>query len=402
MSTPDRLHSLDAVRALALMLGIVLHAAMSFLPDARQIGWPFPDQSSSRTLDVTMFVIHIFRMTLFFMIAGFFARLTLHRKGWRGFVSDRAKRIGLPLVFGWCLLLPLLFVVLAWSSTQPGAQGFRIPAETPAQGLPLAHFWFLYLLLLLCAAALIARGLFVWLLDRNGALRGLIDTAVRALVHFPVTPLVIAIPLCVTLNYTEWWFMKTGIPTPERGFAPNTPAVIGYGVAFGFGWLLQRQMNLLTVLQRFSGVYLGAAIVLSIVAWLLAEPLPRFAVTATSQVFRAAYAACYTVASWCWTLGLVGAANRFCSRERDVVRYIADASYWMYLVHLPLIFALQVWMMNWPLHWSVKFPLLLAIAFAALLASYRFLVRYTFVGAVLNGRRQSAPAPSSMATYGKR
>ena len=37
-----RFHSLDMVRAVALLLGIVLHAVMSFLPGFGDVGWPFP------------------------------------------------------------------------------------------------------------------------------------------------------------------------------------------------------------------------------------------------------------------------------------------------------------------------------------------------------------------------
>jgi hypothetical protein len=78
---------------------------------------------------------------------------------------------------------------------------------------------------------------------------------------------------------------------------------------------------------------------------------------------------------------------RFLSAHRPVIRYLADSSYWLYLLHLPLVFALQVWMSDWPLHWSIKFPLLLVIATALLLASYRYFVRNTFIGEILNGRR---------------
>ena len=63
---------------------------------------------------------------------------------------------------------------------------------------------------------------------------------------------------------------------------------------------------------------------------------------------------------WSWTFGLLGAALRFCSGASAVRRYLADASYWLYLAHLPIVFGLQVLLMNVPLHWTVKFPLILA------------------------------------------
>ena len=69
-TTPDRLHALDAVRAGALLLGIVLHATMSFF-----FVVPARDVSQGAAPAVAFFVIHTFRMTLFFVIAGFFGRL---------------------------------------------------------------------------------------------------------------------------------------------------------------------------------------------------------------------------------------------------------------------------------------------------------------------------------------
>ena len=109
---------------------------------------------------------------------------------------------------------------------------------------------------------------------------------------------------------------------------------------------------------------------------------------------RMAYGLAYCTASWCWMFGLVGAALRFLSRENAVMRYLADASYWMYLWHLPLVFALQAVVMHWHLHWSIKAPLILGVATALLLLSYRCLVRGTWVGLVLNGRRHNPPCAS--------
>ncbi len=56
-------------------------------------------------------------------------------------------------------------------------------------------------------------------------------------------------------------------------------------------------------------------------------------------------------------------------------------------MHLPIVAALQVAVGHLPLHWSVKFPLILIASFALLFASYRYLVRSTFIGQFLNGRR---------------
>jgi fucose 4-O-acetylase-like acetyltransferase len=95
MQPADRLHALDAVRAYALLLGVVLHGAAAYLQ-----GFSIPmwlDTPSEVGAPIMYYVIHMFRMSAFFLIAGFFARVLVERRGVQGFVKDRGKRVALPL-----------------------------------------------------------------------------------------------------------------------------------------------------------------------------------------------------------------------------------------------------------------------------------------------------------------
>ncbi len=51
-----------------------------------------------------------------------------------------------------------------------------------------------------------------------------------------------------------------------------------------------------------------------------------------------------------------------------------------------------MWFARWGSPWWVQWPLITAIAFAALLLSYHLLVRTTWIGAWINGRRLPRPA----------
>jgi peptidoglycan/LPS O-acetylase OafA/YrhL len=95
----------------------------------------------------------------------------------------------------------------------------------------------------------------------------------------------------------------------------------------------------------------------------------------------------YPLATWAWTFGLVGLALRFLSAERAWVRYVADSSYWIYLIHLPILMVVQILVLPLPLPALVKFALVLAVAFPIMPLSYHLLVRSTWLGALLNGRR---------------
>ncbi|RZJ10595.1 MAG: ABC transporter ATP-binding protein [Rubrivivax sp.] len=48
---------------------------------------------------------------------------------------------------------------------------------------------------------------------------------------------------------------------------------------------------------------------------------------------------------------------------------------------------MQVWVGDWPLHWSVKYPFVVLASLGLLFLSYQYLVRSTVIGQVLNGRR---------------
>jgi hypothetical protein len=99
---------------------------------------------------------------------------------------------------------------------------------------------------------------------------------------------------------------------------------------------------------------------------------------------------------------MLGLALRHMNHRRPVIRYLADSSYWLYLMHLPVVLWLQIWLTG--LAWSSWLKLLLVncLTTAVRLLSYQVLVPYTFLGATLNGprerrtqRRFIAQAPTS-------
>ena len=386
----ERLHALDAARGFALLLGIVFHTTLSFLPAPPGVPmWIVMDNQRSLALAVLFYVTHIFRMTMFFMIAGFFAHMSFHKKGMRAFIRDRLKRIGIPLVAGWPILFALIVAATIWGAVVM-AHGKPLPPPPPYAGFPafpLTHLWFLYVLLLLYAATLCIRR-FIIAVDRGGKLRTTADLLIRLVVKNPIGLIVLAAPTATTLFLQSKWLMWFGIMTPDSSLVPTAAATIGFGTAFVFGWLVHRQIGLLEVWRKRWLVNLLLAIGLT-TAGLAITGIAPLLTPAMHTWQTALYAACYTLAIWRWTFAVIGMSLRFLSNYSAVRRYIADASYWLYLIHVPLVMALQIAVsqLAWP--WWVKFPLILVVAFPVMFASYHLLVRYSFIGAILNGRRES-------------
>lgn len=389
----ERLHALDAVRSFALLLGVAFHAMLSFIPGMPPGMWAMNDNSPSPFLADASFVAHSFRMTLFFFIAGFFARQLHQRLGTKGFWANRGKRIALPMVVGWMLLFPAIAFVwhLGLQKVFHGAPPAMPEMPKVAGAFPLTHLWFLYQLLWLYAGALLVRSAIVRL-DASEKLRGLVDRITTGALRWPAGALMLGLPLASALLALPMWLPVMGIPTPDQSLIPQLPATVGYGVAFAFGWLVQRAPDALAALRSRWLPHLALAIASSAVCLYILKTQPMFGMPEAPKLI---FTLSFVASAWAWSFAITGLALRFLSAHNPTVRYVADASYWIYLAHLPLVAALQVWVGGWPLHWGLKYPFIVAASIGLLLLSYHFLVRSTVIGKVLNGRaypRHAAPA----------
>jgi glucans biosynthesis protein C len=383
----ERLHALDAVRGFALLLGIVLHATLSFMPAPSRI-WIIRDSHPSMTLGVLFFAIHVFRMTTFFLIAGFFAHLSFHRRGAWDFTKDRLQRIALPLLVGWPILFAAMVAITFWAAGFPHGGPLPGPPRWPPvlPRFPLTHLWFLYVLLEFYVAVLVLRTGVVWL-DPNGRIRARVDRLIGLVTQSRLAPAILAVPIGIALCLDPTWVGWMGVRTPDSSLLTNLQALIGFGTAFGFGWLLHRQIDLIRMLERRWLLNSVLAVVLIAASFFLAIATVTRPWPVNHEVIRLAGAACYALAIWTTTFAAIGLALRFLSAFSHTRRYLADASYWLYLIHLPILMALQVAVsqLDWP--WPIKFGGIMLIALPLMFASYQFLVRYSFIGAVLNGRR---------------
>ena len=75
-----RYHGLDALRAFAMILGVVLHAGMFYVEGiGSSLGYEMTGEvpPTSAGIGVLFFFIHTWRMPFFFLLAGFFTRLII-------------------------------------------------------------------------------------------------------------------------------------------------------------------------------------------------------------------------------------------------------------------------------------------------------------------------------------
>jgi len=91
--------------------------------------------------------------------------------------------------------------------------------------------------------------------------------------------------------------------------------------------------------------------------------------------------------TWGMCFGCMGMFRALFSKESKAMRYISDSSYWLYIAHLPLVLLGQWLVRSWKVPHLVKFVVLTALISVFLLWTYEKMVRYSWLGTLLNGRR---------------
>ena len=120
-SESARRHDLDALRGFAMLLGIFLHGAMSFIPGIGVI-WGVQDSQSSGLYAILLASIHGWRMPLFFLVSGLFTAMLWKKRGLRALLVHRFKRIFLPMVLAMLTIIPVMSVVSGYVRSQPASE----------------------------------------------------------------------------------------------------------------------------------------------------------------------------------------------------------------------------------------------------------------------------------------
>lgn len=331
-------------------------------------------------LDFSVFWLHLWRMGLFFAVSGFLAAMTLGLWGPTRQVRQRLIRIGIPLAVGMVTILPLQRMVVLWFVNHRRPDSTNPAHEWTVEnifGWAPNHLWFLSYLLVLNLLALL-----VWITIRQSpALRDRLDRGFRALTtSWLLAPVLAA--ACATTLWAGGYVEAPGIVSTS--LIPHTSPLAYYAIFFLFGWMLFRSADLLPRVEARPWSKLGLGMVLAVLAWafhknhvVLPDALPRAWVIS----FTAG------MASWLTLFGVWGLFAKFLSGARSWVRYLADSAYWVYLIHIPFLVALQLALAGTALPPLVRLLLATAGALALSFLTYATVVRHTPIGWLLHGKR---------------
>jgi hypothetical protein len=335
-------------------------------------------------------------------MSGFFAAEIYVARGPQGYLTNRLKRIVGPLLAAGLTILPATFFVWVggWLISGQASPREFLRLKFHAKGYQRnlfgpAHLWSLEYLAVLLAAYWILMELRRVLRWRWEGLARCADRMGRLLAS-PWRPFLLAVPTTMILWAGHRHVGLDAIMDRQNSFLPESYRLLHNAVFFAVGVVLHRSRHFLGQLATYPATYLALSVpVFAARAWLiqrdLASPivgLPAWALAATGSVF-----------TWLITFGFLGLALSAFNRPRSVIRYLADSSYWIYLVHLPIVGLVQVDLFMVQAPALIKFLIVLTVSMGWGLASYQVIVRHTFLGTWLHGRRdRPRPAAGSVPT----
>ena len=179
------------------------------------------------------------------------------------------------------------------------------------------------------------------------------------------------------MSAISFW-MGPYVMSHRFSFIPDVKIFIFYFFFYVIGWILFKSEHLLDHLMRFDWVCFITGLVLTCIHFL-----------SMSSVSLEINILLNSILVWLLIFGITGLFMRSGSRYSKLMRYILDASYWVYLMHLFVTLIIPSFIVDWPLPATLKSLFVLTSAGLICFVSYHYLVRGSFIGKFLNGRKYS-------------
>jgi glucans biosynthesis protein C len=248
-----------------------------------------------------------------------------------------------------------------------------MPNPPPPPAPTTMHLWFLYLLLWFLGAIVILHRLKI----TNFVSNLLNKYPLGVVAFFPL--------LLVPAFYSQ----SMPHPAPES-FVPQLWSFGLYGWFFLLGFAWYGNQVFLAKIEKYGWLFLGLGIVLyaffypifpKTISFISSSKL-SFGITLWGAFLEAYISVMMTFA----TLIL---GKKYLNQNSPTMRYLTDASYWIYIIHLPLLFFIQFYLLD--INWNMWLELVISAGLTLVigLISYTLLVRRTFIGRMLNGKRRS-------------
>ncbi len=348
-SSSERVYALDALRAIMMLLGIVIHAAVTYSNTDYKTAWGIKDPDNNAGFGILVNGIQSFNMPVFFITAGYFAALMYYKKGPGTMLLNRFRRIILPFLAGVLIVYPLVVMAFTFSIASfagagaPSGEAWAMIISGKFLPFNVAHLWFLYFLAIYCFIA--------WLLARSFSKYTRFTIAIQKLFTYILRDFWLRLMIMVILYFACLFWMDSTVIKTSNTWSIDPAIFSTYFIFFGMGWMVYRTNSLISLASLpfwQLGIGMGLFLYASFIPW-KTDPWIFHA----KQLFTAMYGTIFT-------FGIMAFFLSYFNHYSRKLSMLMDASYWMYLIHLPLVALIPGLMAELHLPALVKFTITLS------------------------------------------
>jgi len=341
--------ALKNLRAFAIVMVLSFHSVLAYLasqpaapepfdsPPYHWLATPILDNQRWLGFDIYAAFQYVALMPVMFFMSGIFVWPSLVRRGSWNFVYGRLVRIGLPFVFGVCLLMPIAYYpVYRVTAADPGWLAYwqHLTALPFWPGGPLWFLWELLAFDLLAVALYLTVPRSIEILGRFSA--SMAEAPSRYFLALLAIAIIAYVPLAYVFGVSDW--AEFG----PFGWQPDRPllylvyffAGVGIGVQ-GYDRGLLRPGGKLA--QRWH-IWLGCAAV-TFLLWMATMAPATFGHSNVLIDLCAYVAVALVVTTVCLAFSAV--FLRFASARSTVTDSLSEHAYAIYLVHYVFVVWLQ-------------------------------------------------------------
>lgn len=377
-TTSERIYALDALRAIMMLLGILLHAAITYGSHDYGSFWPLKNPENNILFDLVVAFIHFFRMPVFFVAAGYFGSMLFYKKGPEQMLMNRVKRILLPFLAGVLIVYPLSVFAFFYTtsafteSSTPLINAWKAMVAGKFLPFNVLHLWFLYFLILYSFMSWFIARIF----NRVTAFTVFANKLFTYILQKPWLRII-----CLSSLYfiCLFWIGEPSLSTNNK-WSIDLPIFMTYFLFFETGWVIFKTGSL-DQLQKYPKRQLSIATLLFF-AFLFTPWGDSVEMLYAREMLAALFGTLFL-------FGFIALFLTFFNTYSRRLSYIMDASYWVYIIHLPIVSFIPGLLADFGIPAFFKFLITLSFTTIICFVSYHYGVRSTFIGKFLNGKKHT-------------
>ena len=363
---PTRRYDLDWMRVIAILIVLVYHVGMIFVPWSFHIKNTDTAGPTADILATVMVWLHQWRMPLLLFISGAGTYLSLGYRSPSRFLGERYRRLFFPVLFGMLVVVPPQIYyerILEYGSFFEFYPSVFELTPYPQGNFSWHHLWFVVYLLFY---SVMSAPLFFYFRKGGG----------KAFQHMLYRWLskpygIMSLGLIIIITQA---LLRPHFPDETHALINDWAYFVYYYCFYMFGFFFCADNRLWQLLLRFRRGHLVTGLVaMMVMYWFYFSSWASWPFSL--ETMDVLYSIVRILVAWSWVVACMGYGQRYLSFNRPILKPANEGIYPFYILHQTVIIALGYYVIQMSWLPGVKFLVLVALSFVVTVMVYYWCIR---------------------------